>query len=106
MHGVYRYRMMKGLSDTLKKHSRSYIQLLTAVLYNCNLKGFAEGRIYKGPSKGICTPGLNCYSCPGAVTGCPLGSLQSSLAKLSYRFPLYILGTLLLFGIQIGRAHV
>ena len=37
-----------------------------------------EGSIYTGPLKSACVPGLNCYSCPGAVAACPLG-LRSSL---------------------------
>jgi ferredoxin-type protein NapH len=34
----------------------------------------------------ICSPGLNCYSCPAATTYCPLGSLQQLL--LGIRFSL------------------
>ncbi|MBO4899111.1 MAG: 4Fe-4S binding protein [Lachnospiraceae bacterium] len=82
---------------------RKYIQLITAVLYNCHITGFATGKIYKGSTKGICVPGLNCYSCPGAIGACTLGSLQSSLASSAFRIPYYILGTLLLFGILFGR---
>ena len=82
---------------------RRYIQLISAVLYNCHITGFATGKIYKGASKGICVPGLNCYSCPGAVGACPLGSLQSALAGSAYRVCLYILGTILLIGILFGR---
>ncbi len=54
---------------------RRIIQLYCAVLYNVNLKGFVSGNIYKGDSKQVCVPGLNCYSCPGAIGACPLGSL-------------------------------
>lgn len=94
---------MTEISRSIKKHLRQYTQLITAVLYNCHLTGFASGRIYKGPLKGICAPGLNCYSCPGAVVSCPLGSLQGELLKSAYRLPLYILGTLILFGVILGR---
>lgn len=94
---------MTEISHSIKKHLRQYTQLITAVLYNCHLTGFASGRIYKGPLKGICAPGLNCYSCPGAVVSCPLGSLQGELLKSAYRLPLYILGTLILFGVILGR---
>ena len=97
------YRIMTKMSQGIKKYLRQYIQLITAVLYNCHLTGFASGRIYKGPLKGICAPGLNCYSCPGAVVSCPLGSLQGELLKSAYRLPLYILGTLILLGIFLGR---
>ncbi|MBR4909907.1 MAG: 4Fe-4S binding protein [Clostridia bacterium] len=82
---------------------RRYTQLLTAVLYNANLGGFITGKIYKGDTKGVCVPGLNCYSCPGAIGACPLGSLQSGLLSSKYRIPYYILGTLLLFGLLLGR---
>ncbi len=89
--------------EHFKKFSRRYVQLISAVLYNCNVKGFANGKIWKGNSKGICAPGLNCYSCPGAVISCPLGSLQSALVSSKYKFPYYILGTLLLMGLFLGR---
>ncbi|KIR02887.1 Ferredoxin [Lachnospiraceae bacterium TWA4] len=82
---------------------RRVIQLICAVLYNCNFTGFARGKIYKGDTKAVCVPGLNCYSCPGAVASCPIGSLQSALVSSRYQFPYYILGVLLLFGILFGR---
>lgn len=85
------------------KRKRKLTQLICAVLYNCHITGFAEGTIYQGDLKSICIPGLNCYSCPGAVFSCPLGSLQSALLSSKYRFPYYILGVLLLFGILLGR---
>ena len=91
------------MREHLKKFSRRYVQLIAAVLYNCNVKGFVSGKIWKGSSKGICAPGLNCYSCPGAVVSCPLGSLQSALVSSKYKFPYYILGTLLLMGLFLGR---
>ena len=92
-----------SLREHFKRFSRRYVQLMAAVLYNCNVKGFASGRIWKGSSKGVCAPGLNCYSCPGAVVSCPLGSLQTALLSSKYKFPYYILGTLLLMGLFLGR---
>lgn len=82
---------------------RKCIQLASALLYNANLPGFATGSIYKGSSKGVCAPGLNCYSCPGAVASCPLGALQNALSSLPNKLPLYIAGFLLLLGITLGR---
>ena len=82
---------------------RRLIQLCAALLYNLNLKGFAEASIYKGRSKGLCVPGLNCYSCPGAVGSCPLGTLQNALSAMDRKLPFYILGVLLLFGVTMGR---
>jgi len=81
---------------------RRIIQLYTAVLYNVNVKGFVSGKIYKGDSKNICVPGLNCYSCPGAVGACPLGSLQGSYSAGRSTF-YYVIGTLVLYGILLGR---
>lgn len=86
-----------------RKSNRSYVQLIAAVLYNCNIKGFADASIYQGNIKGMCVPGLNCYSCPGAIGACPLGSLQTGLLSSRYKVPYYILGTLLLFGLFLGR---
>lgn len=82
---------------------RKITQVICAILYNCHITGFATGKIYQGPVKGMCVPGLNCYSCPGAVAACPLGSLQSALVSSKYKFPYYILGLLLLFGALLGR---
>lgn len=82
---------------------RRCIQAVSALLYNANLPGFADGTIYKGRSKGVCVPGLNCYSCPGAVASCPLGALQNALSNLPNKLPLYIIGFFLLAGVALGR---
>ena len=82
---------------------RRLIQLYAALLFNANLKGFGNGYIYLGPIKNICTPGLNCYSCPGASGACPLGSLQNALASSNKRAPYYVLGIIMLYGILLGR---
>lgn len=82
---------------------RRLIQLISAVIYNANLKGFIKGEIFQGDIKGVCVPGLNCYSCPGAIGACPLGSLQNAIADTKYKLPLYIIGLLLLFGLFLGR---
>ena len=97
--------MSASVSGDNKKRriSRSYVQLIAAVLYNCNIRGFADASIYQGNVKGVCVPGLNCYSCPGAIGACPLGSLQTGLLTSRYKLPYYILGTFLLFGLFLGR---
>ena len=82
---------------------RRLIQLYTALLYNAHLKGFVQGEIYTGPVKALCVPGFHCYSCPGAVGACPLGSLQNALASSGARAPTYVLGILMLFGLILGR---
>ena len=86
-----------------KPMTRRLIQLYSALLYNAHLKGFAEGRIYTGPLKSLCVPGLNCYSCPGAVAACPLGALQNAVAASADRPAFYVVGTLLLFSLLLGR---
>ena len=97
---------MANMKTWLQNHipsRRRLIQLYAALLYNAHLKGFGEGTIYTGAVKSVCVPGLNCYSCPGAVGACPLGALQNALASTSTRTPYYVLGILLLFGLTLGR---
>lgn len=82
---------------------RKITQVICALLYNCNFTGFLNGTIYQGKAKGLCVPGLNCYSCPGAVAACPLGSVQTALISSPYKAPYYVLGVVLLFGTLLGR---
>ena len=92
---------MKKLKNFLPT-KRRIMQLYFGLLLNANLKGFISGNIYQGKSKIVCAPGINCYSCPGAVGACPLGSLQGSFsAEKSTIF--YVVGILLLYGILFGR---
>ncbi|MBO4940101.1 MAG: 4Fe-4S binding protein [Clostridia bacterium] len=86
-----------------KPTKRKIIQLYAALLTNANLKGFVSGDIYRGPTKNLCVPGLNCYSCPGAIGACPLGSLQNALSESGTRLPAYIFGIIILFGLLLGR---
>lgn len=86
-----------------KPTKRRLIQVYAALLYNANIKGFFSGKIYTGDTKKVCVPGLNCYSCPGAVGACPLGALQDSLANSKTTAPAYIFGILILFGLLFGR---
>lgn len=82
---------------------RNIFQIIYSALTNSNIFGFVKGNIYKGKSKKICVPGLNCYSCPGALGACPLGSFQSMIAGAEYKISLYVLGLVSLFGVLIGR---
>ncbi len=82
---------------------RRLIQVYSALLFNAYLKGYITGDIFKGATKNFCTPGLNCYSCPGAVTSCPLGALQNSFASSGKTVPYYMLGIILLYCITLGR---
>lgn len=79
------------------------IQLLAAALFNGYAAGFRKGKIFTGSSKALCVPVLNCYSCPGALGACPIGSLQASVSGFGRHFPFYVLGMLMLFGIVLGR---
>jgi polyferredoxin len=80
---------------------RRVIQALTALLYNADIANFRTATVSKSPLKSGCVPGLNCYSCPGAVASCPLGALQNALAE--GRPPLLAAGFLLLFAVTLGR---
>lgn len=82
---------------------RRIIQLASAVIGNGYIEGFAKGTIYRGKSKSVCFPGLNCYSCPGAYTSCPIGSLQAVAAGLKHQVSLYVIGFLMLIGTIGGR---
>ena len=78
------------------------MQLYFALLFNANVKGFVSGNIYQGSTKQMCVPGINCYSCPGAVGACPLGSLQGAFS--ADRSTLYYVGgILLLYSVFFGR---
>lgn len=86
-----------------KPSKRRFVQLYAALLYNANVKGFIKGEIFTGVTKGVCVPGLNCYSCPGAVGSCPLGALQSALNGANKKMPYYVIGIILLYGLIFGR---
>ena len=82
---------------------RRIIQLYSALLHNAHIKGFISGRLYTGATKNVCVPGLNCYSCPGAIGACPLGSLQNSLSASNKSTFTYVIGILALFALMLGR---
>lgn len=78
------------------------IQLVSAAAFNGYVVGFGKGKIFTGKSKAVCVPVLNCYSCPGALGACPVGSLQTALGG-RHHFPFYVLGLMMLFGVLLGR---
>jgi polyferredoxin len=82
---------------------RFLIQLLNSIAINGYVQGFLRSTIYKGDTKVVCVPGLNCYSCPGAVASCPIGALQSVLGSRKFNFSFYILGFIMGFGILFAR---
>ena len=73
------------------------------MLTNGYVAGFLKGGIYKGELKTVCVPGLNCYSCPGAVGACPVGALQAVLGEQGKWFSFYVVGFLMLVGAFFGR---
>ncbi len=83
--------------------TRRLAQLYCALLYNANIKGFVDGRIFVGNTKSACVPGFNCYSCPGAIGSCPLGAFQNALATSGTRAGTYMIGIILLYGLIAGR---
>ncbi len=92
-------------ADPVKKQGlvRTAVQLGFAVFFNGWAAGFFRAKIFTGKTKGVCVPVLNCYSCPGALGACPIGSLQAILGGADRRVPFYVLGTLTLFGVILGR---
>lgn len=90
----------------MKKNARvlrHWFQAAWFALTNGYAAGFLEGKIYKGNSKLVCVPGLNCYSCPGAIASCPVGSLQAVLGSSQFDFSCYVFGFLMAFGALFGR---
>jgi len=72
-------------------------------LQNPFLGNFFTGRIYSGELKRMCTPGLNCYSCPAAAVSCPIGATQLFFAGARHSISLYVTGFLLTTGVIFGR---
>ncbi len=90
---------MKRIKDNI----RLWVQVLFSALTNGYVIGFIEGKVYSGKLKQMCVPGLNCYSCPGALGSCPIGSLQAVLGHRSGRFPFFVVGFLMVIGALCGR---
>lgn len=91
----------------MKKLGFARLRLLVQVVYTIVTNGYAygylNGKIYKGPLKYACVPGLNCYSCPGALGSCPIGALQAALNERKVEVPFAVLGFLFIFGSIFGR---
>ncbi len=82
---------------------RHRVQILWAFLSNSYLAGFAKGRIYQGKLKNLCVPGLNCYSCPGALGSCPVGAMQAVMGSWNFKMAFYVAGFLMFTGALTGR---
>lgn len=85
------------------QNRRTVIQAIWAFVTNSYLIGFMQGKIYRGNLKKICVPGLNCYSCPGALGSCPIGSLQAVIGSWNFKFTFYVAGFLIFIGSLMGR---
>ncbi|HEB50275.1 MAG TPA: 4Fe-4S binding protein [Desulfobulbus sp.] len=89
---------------------RKWSQAIWLLLVN-GFWGFpVTGNLYQGPLKVICSPGLNCYSCPAATTYCPIGSLQQLLLGIRfsiesgrYYMGAFVVGTMGIIGATAGR---
>lgn len=82
---------------------RHGVQAGWTLLTNSFFAGYSSGKIYKGSLKNICVPGLNCYSCPGAVGSCPIGSIQAVIGSANYKVAFYVFGFLFFIGALLGR---
>ncbi len=82
---------------------RGKVQLFVAAASNSWVTGFLAGKVYQGSTKQLCHPGLNCYSCPGALLSCPIGALQAVIGSRSFSLSLYVFGFLLAAGAALGR---
>lgn len=82
---------------------RTLVQTIWAFITNSYMVGFMQGKIYRGSLKNLCVPGLNCYSCPGALGSCPIGSLQAVIGSWNFKFTFYISGFLIFIGSLMGR---
>lgn len=98
---MYRDRLETVMK--IKQKARHIIQLISAAFINGYANGFSNGGIFTGKSKMICVPVLNCYSCPGALGACPIGSLQAVSGSSKFSFSFYVLGMVMLAGIMFGR---
>ena len=94
---------IKNFFKKIWPSKRKWMQLYFALLFNANAKGFIDGTIYEGKTKSVCMPGINCYSCPGAIAACPMGSLQNAMNGQNHGSLYYVCGILVLYGILFGR---
>jgi polyferredoxin len=79
------------------------VQLIATILTNAYVKGFLLGTIYQGRFKYLCSPGLNCHSCPAAAFACPIGVIQHAVAYGTFHIPFYAFGFLGMIGSVAGR---
>lgn len=93
-------RQAASKGHTLIRH---LFQAAFFALTNGYVSGFFTGKIYRGANKRFCVPGLNCYSCPGALYACPIGALQATLNSREFKLSCYVFGFLMMVGAFFGR---
>lgn len=86
-----------------KNKHRWKIQLGATLISNPFFLNFVQGKIFRGKLKGVCVPGLNCYSCPAAAASCPIGAVQAVIGSSKFQFAYYVVGLLLFIGVLLGR---
>ena len=99
MSGMYRIRVI----DMKNAVKRKLIQIAAFGFTNSHIGNFAGGKLYTGKWKQFCNPGLNCYSCPGALGACPIGAMQAVIGHWNFKFAFYIAGFLMFIGALTGR---
>ena len=89
---------------------RKWVQVIMGFFMNGYWAFPFTRTIYQGPLKVICSPGLNCYSCPASTTYCPIGAFQQLMGSLRfaletghYYFGLSVVGILGVMGGLFGR---
>jgi polyferredoxin len=87
----------------MRQGKRLLAQFGLFLLQNPFQKNFITGKIYRGNIKVLCSPGLNCYSCPASAVSCPIGAIQFFLTGIRSGISLYITGFLMIMGVVFGR---
>ncbi len=93
----------KNKKKKISESPRHAVQAAWALITNSYLAGFLNARLYQGKLKNICVPGLNCYSCPGALGSCPVGALQAVIGSRHFKLTFYVSGFLIFVGAIVGR---
>ena len=83
---------------------RKIIQVAAFGFTNSHITNIVGGKIYRGSWKQFCSPGLNCYSCPAAGLGCPIGAMQAVEGSPKFGISFYMIGFVLALGVLFGRA--
>ena len=96
-------KYFENQSTKKQERKKNILQAVSTLITNANIKGFWTGKIFTGKTKTVCVPGLNCYSCPGAIGSCPIGSLQAVIGSKKFSMSYYVFGLIILIGALFGR---